>query len=97
MSLRVRFRSGHASVDLPAECELSEHLTAENSPVLFGCRTGICGTCLSRVEACGSEPLPEPGSEERELTSLLRPEEPRARLLCQLRARGEILIEPLEA
>lgn len=30
---------------------LLECLTVQNSPVLFGCRTGICDTCL--VEVCG--------------------------------------------
>ncbi|MBC6436085.1 2Fe-2S iron-sulfur cluster binding domain-containing protein, partial [Nostoc sp. HG1] len=35
---------------------LSEHLTIQNSPVLFGCRTGICGTCL--VEVNGTIPSP---------------------------------------
>ena len=33
---------------------LSEELTASNSPVLFGCRTGICGTCVVEVEPTDS-------------------------------------------
>ena len=37
-------------VSLPAGAKLSEELTIINSPVLFGCRTGICGTCLVQIE-----------------------------------------------
>ncbi len=29
-------------INLPHHQNLSEHLTIQNSPVLFGCRTGIC-------------------------------------------------------
>lgn len=41
--------------------KLSEHLTVQNSPVLFGCRTGICGTCLVIVKG----DIPPPREEEK--------------------------------
>ncbi|MDZ8032910.1 2Fe-2S iron-sulfur cluster-binding protein [Nostoc sp. DedSLP04] len=59
---------------------LSEHLTIQNSPVLFGCRTGICGTCL--VEVLGDIPPPQP--DEQEMLETLAPNNPHARLACQL-------------
>lgn len=58
---------------------LSEHLTIENSPVLFGCRTGICGTCLSEVVGEENGTLAPPSLDEREMLDLFAPDNPRAR------------------
>jgi ferredoxin len=59
---------------------LSENLTIHNSPVLFGCRTGICGTCL--VEAIGD--IPAAKSDEQEMLDKLAPNVKNARLACQI-------------
>jgi ferredoxin len=77
---------------LPCHENLSEHLTVHNSPVLFGCRTGICGTCL--VEVVGAIPPPQP--EEREILENLAPHHPLARLACQLELAGDIEIVALK-
>lgn len=71
---------------------LAEQLTVQNSPVLFGCRTGICGTCL--VTVVGD--LPPPDAAEQEMLNLLAPENPQARLACRLDVVGQIAIAPLE-
>ncbi len=81
-----RFRS----VRLAHGANLSEHLDASNSPLLFGCRTGICGTCLVRVKG----EVPEASDDERELLEVLAPDDPHARLACQLCVLGDIEIEP---
>ncbi|MBW4518650.1 MAG: (2Fe-2S)-binding protein [Scytolyngbya sp. HA4215-MV1] len=73
---------------LDGQQNLSEHLTMQNSPVLFGCRTGICGTCLVEVE--GDIPAPKP--DEREMLDLLAPNQAKARLACQLILTGDIKI-----
>ncbi len=85
----------HAPIALPAGARLSEHLTVANSPVLFGCRTGICGTCLIEVlrEANGS--LTPPDEDERELLDIVAPENPRARLACQIALRADLQIRYL--
>lgn len=62
--------------------------------VLFGCRTGICGTCLVTVHAAGA--LERPDAAEQETLDLLAPGNPRARLACCLKAAGELTLEPLE-
>lgn len=36
-------------VELEEESLLSEHLNIQNSPILFGCRIGICGTCSIEI------------------------------------------------
>jgi ferredoxin len=85
----VRFKDGCPPVRLRRHANLSEELDVTNSPLLFGCRTGICGTCLVRVEGA----LPPPGDDERELLEVLAPGDPRARLACQLDLVGDITVE----
>ena len=68
--------------------KISEYLTIENSPVLFGCRTGICGTCLVVVEG----DIPPPSSEEKEILEILAPDKPKARLACQIQLTNDITI-----
>jgi ferredoxin len=91
MACRVSFfDESYAPVELAAGARLSEHFHVGNSPLLFGCRTGICGTCLVRIEG----ELPPPGEEERELLSLLAPNDPSARLACQLELVGDVRVGP---
>ena len=84
--------SDYPSITLPAHENLSEHLTIQNSPVLFGCRTGICGTCL--VEVIGEIPPPE--LDELEMLNTLAPNIFNARLACQLDLTTNIEIGRLE-
>jgi ferredoxin len=85
MTVEVRFdAAAFAPLRLPCGSRLLDHLTIENSPVLFGCRAGMCGTCLIRVEATGSGALEAPSVAEIELLEIIAPGEPRARLACQL-------------
>ncbi|MBD2564236.1 MULTISPECIES: 2Fe-2S iron-sulfur cluster-binding protein [Nostoc] len=85
---------GSDFVTITLECHqsLSEHLTIQNSPVLFGCRTGICGTCL--VEVIGDIFPPQP--DEQEMLEILAANHPHARLACQLDVTGNVEIRKLE-
>jgi len=80
------------SVSVDASKSLSVALNLQNSPILFGCRTGICGTCL--VSAIGNM-LP-PDADEQEVLSILAPDHPTARLACQLTPTGDLSITPLK-
>lgn len=85
----ISFPNGNFSaLVLPVNAKLAEHLTVENSPILFGCRTGLCGTCL--VKATGE--IPPPKAEERELLEILAPDDSHARLACQIELTADILI-----
>lgn len=90
----MRFSTGHPELTLAPRTELARVLTVENSPVLFGCRTGLCATCASIVEVEGGE-VAGPDEEELETLELACENEPRARLLCQVRLTGDIRISPL--
>ncbi|MEQ1877241.1 MAG: 2Fe-2S iron-sulfur cluster-binding protein [Bdellovibrionia bacterium] len=83
------------AVSLPKGANLSEHLSVNNSPLLFGCRTGICGTCMIEVSEELNGKLDAPASDERELLSLMAPGNPRARLACQIRLSADIRVKPL--
>ena len=91
-SYTVHFPSSdHANINV---CEsLSTSLTLQNSPVLFGCRTGICGTCLVIAEG---DMLP-PDSEEQEVLEVLAPAQPKARLACQIKPTGDLFLMPLSS
>jgi ferredoxin len=96
-SCEIDFGSaGAPRARLPRGTNLSEALTIENSPLLFGCRTGICGTCLSRVEVRRGELAP-PTADEKDVLTLLCPNEPKARLACQIRLSADLSIEPIKA
>jgi ferredoxin len=89
MNVRVSFGdASFAPVEVPGGCELAEHLDVHNAPVLFGCRTGLCGTCASVVEG----DLPPPSADEAEVLDLEAPGVSGARLLCQLRPTSDLRI-----
>ena len=71
---------------------LSVSLTLQNSPILFGCRTGICGTCL--VSATGE--ITPPAAEEKEVLDILAPDCSTARLACQIKPQGDLSITPIK-
>ena len=80
--------TNHQPIELERNKNLAEHLTIENSPILFGCRTGICGTCIVAVEGN----IPPPSSEEKELLEVLAPENLKARLACQIQLTNDIKV-----
>jgi len=93
MLIEVRFEQGtFAPLHLPRGSRLLDHLTMENSPVLFGCRAGMCGTCLIRVEPIGDGTLDPPAAAEVELLDIIAPDEPRARLACQLALTADVRV-----
>ena len=91
MSCKISFPdSGHSSLSLEVHTPLAEALTIQNSPILFGCRTGICGTCLVTV----SGEVSPPDDEEQELLEVLAPNCANARLACQLDITHDLNIRP---
>lgn len=83
------------SLSLPELSPLPEVLTIENSPVLFGCRNGICATCLIEVIE-GGENLPPPGEDERDTLEMVAPHNPHARLACQLKLNANIKVKKID-
>ena len=93
---RVEFTGdGYEPVDLPGGAELSSALDAVNSPVLFGCRSCICATCLVEVESLSDPPLPPPEDEEAEVLEIYAPDNADARLACQITLTTDLRIRPL--
>ena len=83
----------YAPVQLDAGLALFDVLSASNSPILFGCRTGICATCLCSLVRGTAQP---PDAEEQELLDLVADGNPQARLACQLQPLSDVVIAPLE-
>ncbi|HMV67102.1 MAG TPA: 2Fe-2S iron-sulfur cluster-binding protein [Myxococcota bacterium] len=92
--IRLTFPGGRwPPLDLPDEAPLAVHLTATRSPVLFGCRTGLCGTCLVRVR--GGDAVP-PTADEIEILDIYADAEPGVRLACQIRLRADAELAPYD-
>lgn len=91
MSCNISFpNSDHTPVSLSSHTPLADHLTVQNSPILFGCRTGICGTCLVTVTG----EVPPADADEQELLEVLAPDCANARLACQLDITHDLEICP---
>jgi ferredoxin len=86
----------HAPAMLPEGSNLSEMLTVINSPLLFGCRSGICGTCLIQIEA-GYEQLIPPTIEESEALEIYAPGNMKARLACQVSLVADIALRKIQS
>lgn len=90
---RVEFPgTGFCALELPHSAPLVLHLTVRNSPVLFGCRSGLCGTCLIEVEPIGGGALAPPDALESETLGIYAPANAKARLACQLRLSTDLRI-----
>lgn len=86
---------GYDPVELPDQANLAEHLTVQNSPILFGCRIGICGTCL--VEVVNEDgTLIERTENEKEFLDVMCPGEKKCRLACQVNLNTDIKVKKIE-
>jgi ferredoxin len=85
-----------SAVEVPAGDLLSLHLNATNSPLLFGCRAGLCGTCLIDVELSEGGEGGAVSIDEQEALAVYAPDRPSARLACQLRATGPMKIRRVD-
>lgn len=96
MACRIDFiDSDKEPVELDEGDNLSEKLTIHNSPILFGCRIGICGTCA--VEVVDSEsPLPPRTQDENEFLGAMAPGRDEVRLACQIRINTNLKIRKTE-
>jgi ferredoxin len=80
---------------LPAGRHLSEVLDSATSPLLFGCRTGVCGTCAVRVTPLSAGRLGPPAEDEAELLALFHPGRSDTRLACQLDLSADVGLTPV--
>ena len=95
-SVTIRFTdSTWEAATIAKGSNLATCLDAKNSPLLFGCRTGICATCLVRVHS--DKPLPPPQTEEVEvLQALDLSPDSDYRLACQIEAMSDMVLEIAE-
>ena len=85
----------YPSIQLEEGARLPDYLTPENSPVIFGCRNGICATCLIEIENQDGDLSPA-GEEELDTLENYAAENPKARLACQLRLTADIKIKKID-
>lgn len=96
MSCKITFTgSDKPAVTLQEGDNLSEKLTIHNSPILFGCRIGICGTCAIEVQESDS-PLPPRTHDESEFLGAMAPGRDNVRLACQIKINTNMTIKKTE-
>jgi ferredoxin len=83
MPINIIFDQSDQKVAIKEGTNLSLELNSKNSPVLFGCRTGLCATCLVEVIE-GSQELAAPDAKELEILSIYEGQGKNLRLACQL-------------
>jgi ferredoxin len=85
-----------AALNLCDLASLPLHLTVQNSPLLFGCRSGLCGTCLIEVDVQRGT-LESPDAAELEALAIYAPGNGNARLACQIVLSADIAIRKLQS
>lgn len=65
-----------------------------DTPILFGCRSASCATCLVEL-TCGAEHLNPITAEEAILLEVMAEGNPAARLACQFTINGSISVKIL--
>lgn len=96
MSCKIEFPdSDKPAVELKEGDNLAEKLTVHNSPILFGCRIGICGTCAIEV-VHQDQPLHERTYDEKEFLGTMAPGRDEVRLACQIKINTNIKVKRTE-
>jgi len=90
MKHKIKFTDGNV-IEAESGENFIENMDVMNSPVLFGCRTGICATCIVKVLE-GSENLPPISDKELEVIDMYT-KEPNCRLACQINVTGNVKLQ----
>lgn len=90
--MKLKIDNNNQEYEIAENSELAKALDAKNSPLLFGCRTGICGTCLIEVVEGGPEDY-RPNADEMDLLEIIAENNPKARLACQMRIKNNLHIK----
>ena len=85
---------GYEPIEAEVGTWLNLVLDQPGSPVTFGCRSGLCGTCAVEV-ITSSSPLEPPDTGEQETLDVVWPDRKNLRLGCVMRAQGDMTIKPV--
>lgn len=97
MSCRIEFiNSDKAPVILDEGDNLSEKLNIHNSPILFGCRIGICGTCAIEIVEEEGFPLHPRTHDEKGFLEAIAPGQDKVRLACQIHINTNLKVKKVE-
>lgn len=97
MSCRIEFiGSNKVPVDLNDGDNLSEKLNIHNSPILFGCRIGICGTCAIEIVEEQGPPLHARTHDEKGFLEAIATGQDKVRLACQININTNLKVKKIE-
>ena len=84
---KVTFKNDNLTVDVPPAKNLKDVCDENGSSIPFGCRNGVCGTCLSTVTNGKDNIAPADDNEKMTLEGF-GCKAPEKRLICQCKMGG---------
>ncbi len=85
---RVTFKNDSLTVDVPAGKSIKEVCDENACSIPFGCRNGVCGTCLSAITK-GKDNLLLADENEAATLEGFGAKPPEKRLVCQCKMGGK--------
>lgn len=79
---KVNFKNDNLTVDVPAGKSIKDVCDENGSSIPFGCRNGVCGTCLSTITK-GKHNLRPAEENEKATLEGFGAQAPDKRLICQ--------------
>lgn len=79
---KVTFKTDNLTLEVPAGKNLKEVCDENGASIPFGCRNGVCGTCLSTVHK-GKDGLVSADDNEKMTLEGFGCKPPEKRLVCQ--------------
>ncbi|AFZ58474.1 (2Fe-2S)-binding protein [Anabaena cylindrica FACHB-243] len=91
MIVSIHFEDDQKTIKTVANQCLTQICDQYPNSILFGCRSGVCGTCLIEVVS-GIENLSPIMEKEQILLDILAPKNPLIRVACQCVVKDDICI-----
>ena len=90
--VRVEFVMDEFALDASLDSLMVDVCRDAGSSVPFGCRNGVCGTCITKVVS-GKDNLSSMDSRERQTLELFGALDGDHRLMCRCRLLGDVTLD----
>lgn len=92
--ISVHFVDDNLTATVESGQTLTDICDQHPTSILFGCRDGVCGTCLIEVES-GIESISGITEAEQDMLEIMAEGNPKARLGCQCVIHGDVRLKIL--
>lgn len=85
---KIVVENANQTFEVPDGKELKELCEQNNIDLPFGCKEGVCGTCIITVQEGADNLTPKTDQEKETLENFMAT--PEQRLACQCKAKGDV-------